>query len=118
MDNWDRISKVLKKRDLDLPQEEYEPIIHYCEGAAESFLKKLYQFLTKKNWPERPKFGKESNPHWMRPTAATISRDTELVRIVDEDAKRSKTIYQMAIHQETKKVELRKLGKYLKQFLF
>ncbi len=110
IDNWEQISKILKKKDFELSKQEYEPIVHYSEGAAEHILKKLFEFLTKKTWPERPKISKEPTPHWMRPTASYLSKDTELVRIVDVDEKRSRTLYQIAVHQETKKVELKKMG--------
>ena len=110
IDNWEQIAKLLKKKDFELKKEEYEPVVYYSEGAAEHVLRRLYEFLTKRSWPERPRIAKEPTPHWMRPTASYLSKDTELVRIVDVDEKRSKTLYQIAVHQETKKIEHKKMG--------
>mmetsp|Transcript_18548 Transcript_18548/g.16142 ORF Transcript_18548/g.16142 Transcript_18548/m.16142 type:complete len:116 (+) Transcript_18548:28-375(+) len=54
LDNWQRISKILKAKDLEIPKEEFEPVVYYAKGAAELVLKKLYEFLEKRKWPERP----------------------------------------------------------------
>jgi len=39
----------------------------------------------------------------MRPTASLITKNTELARIVDNDKKKNRIIYSLAMHQEKKK---------------
>jgi len=47
-DNWEQITKVLSKREYTIKSDEYEPIFNQAPDVAETFLFKLYEFLTHK----------------------------------------------------------------------
>ena len=110
-DNWEQIAKALRKKEFNLRKEEYEPIIYYAEGAAEQFLKRLYELLTKRRYPERPKkFEAENKPNWAKPTASNLTKNTELTRIVDNKEKAERIVYQLMMHEQAKKQNLRDMG--------
>jgi CH-like domain in sperm protein len=115
-DNWEQISKYLGKLKWDITPRDYEPIMYYAEGAAEDFFKKLYEFMTGRKFPDRPRPAAKAQPHWMRPTASFLTKDTELVRIIDSKEKEMKTTMQITMHKEFKKTEQKKMG--IVNFLF
>jgi len=110
-DNWEQIAKYLKKRGFILKKEEYEPIIYYADGAADRFLRRLYEFLTRKRYPERPKkFDTITVPHFAQPTASMLTKNTELTRIVDNKEKAERVVYQLMMHSESHKQQLKTMG--------
>lgn len=112
-DNWEQIAKFMKKKEFNLKKEEFEPVIYYAEGAAERVLKRLYEFLTKRRYPERMKKADTIPvPHFQRPTASLLSKNTELVRIIDNQEKAKQVVYQLMVHSQTKKQELKDMGMY------
>ena len=98
-----------------MKKEEYEPIIYYADGAADRFLRRLYEFLTRKRYPERPKkFDTITVPHFAQPTASMLTKNTELTRIVDNKEKAERVVYQLMMHSESHKQQLKTMG--IKQF--
>lgn len=113
-DNWEIISKLLARKEFPLPKSEYEQIYNYVPDVAYAFLTRLYEFLTKRRLPglkKPPETSKEASlkekkleiilnetkrnrqtlPAYARPTAALLSKDRELTRIVDNNEKIAKT---------------------------
>ena len=91
MDNWDQISRALGAREFNLTKEEYEPIIHLAPEAAEKFLFRLYQFLTKRklaNNKTRDAKLEKNVPSYAKPTASILSKNRELTRIINVDEKK------------------------------
>ncbi|CAD8183309.1 unnamed protein product [Paramecium pentaurelia] len=121
-DNWEQISKLLKKKELQVPQEEYEPIFHQAPDAAQAFLFKLYEFLTKKKigtiYPDKDNRDMKKQvkqqatlqrtkplsvqPTYARPTANTIIKDREITRVIDENER--KMLTKQAIEEHVEKV--------------
>lgn len=90
--NWQQISLFLKKHNIILPPSEYEPIVFAAQGAAVTFITKLYGILTKRvvklPTPIQPTIEAE----YMQPTASSLLKDTELTRIPDDNERVSKSI--------------------------
>jgi len=110
-DNWEQIAKYLKKRGFILKKEEYEPIIYYADGAADHFLRRFYEFLTRRRYPERPKKPDTITvPHFAQPTASMLTKNTELTRIIDNKEKAQRIVYQLMVHSENNKEQLKNIG--------
>ena len=114
-DNWEIISKLLAKKEFPLPKSEYEQIYNYVPDVAYKFLERLYEFLTRKKLPglnktieipkdstinkerrleiilNESKRNRENLPSYAKPTAALLTKDRELTRIIDNGEKFSKT---------------------------
>lgn len=112
MDNWDRIAKCLAKHDFILTQEEYEPIVNYAPDAAMKFLRRLYEYFTGRKFIETAEKGPDLYKiyHYLKPTAAMLSRDRELVRIVDEHQKRAKIETTILQHKVQHKQDLQQIS--------
>ena len=60
----------------------------------------------------KPKFV-EPKAHYTRPTISQLTKDRELTRIIDEEEKRSKSIYVLTSHMDHKKGEQKQMSDYL-----
>ena len=113
IDNWEQITKVLQKKDFILTKEQFEPIIYYAPEAALKFLKRLYELLLGKKFPEPVKLQQqEPKPHFAKPTALILSRDRELVRIIDKDRQKAKTLFVLTNHTEQNKIDNKNNSKW------
>lgn len=97
-DNWEQISKLLLKKEFILEKSEYEQIYNQAPNAAHRFLCRLYEFFTKKKLnldklEKLPKINvKQEVPSYAKPTNCQLAKDKELVRIIDEDEKKFRTL--------------------------
>ena len=98
LDNWKQITKVLIKKEFPINKDDYEPIAFLAPDFAFSFILKLYEFLTKKKLNQTQKLTYTEKrekeiiaPSFSKPTASSLSKDREITRIVDLDAKKKKT---------------------------
>jgi len=48
-DNWEQIHIFFKKTKIDIPREEFTPVMNVVPGAAASIISKLYTILTNRN---------------------------------------------------------------------
>ena len=62
-DNWNQLSKVFKKRNLNLVEYDYNKVVYANEGAAVHFIQKLYQSLTKRELKKPPPKEIDIKPH-------------------------------------------------------
>ena len=46
LNNWEHLNKFLKKKDIALAPNEYEPVMHCAPNASYTLLKKFYTMLT------------------------------------------------------------------------
>ncbi|KRX05819.1 Calponin homology domain [Pseudocohnilembus persalinus] len=107
-DNWEQISKFLRKKEFILQRQEYEKIYNAAPDVALTFLSQLYEFLTRKQLQtdKKPKIKQDEEiPSYAKPTALTLARDRELVRIVDNDEKKMRTQVTIAMHNDQAREE-------------
>lgn len=124
-DNWELISKMLAKKDFLISQQEYEQIYFNVPDVAYRFILRLFEFLTKKKLSyskmqntktdlhaklpglilNESKRNVENLPNYARPTAALLSKDRELTRIVDSNEKFKKTKDVLEAHYEKNRLE-------------
>ena len=126
-DNWEIISKLLAKKEFPVPKSEFEQIYNYVPDIAYKFLVRLYEFLTKRKLPglkktvELPKDvtkekrleiilneskrNRENLPSYAKPTAALLTKDRELTRIIDNNEKFSKTQFILEDHYMKNRAE-------------
>lgn len=137
-DNWEVLSKLLAKKEFPLPKAEYEQIYNYAPDVAYKFLTKLYEFLTRRRLPglkQPPETSKETSlkekklevilneskrnrenlPGYARPTAALLSKDRELTRIVDNSEKFLKT--QLILEEHFTKNRLEKQDNKILEYI-
>eukprot|EP00825_Cyclidium_porcatum_P051511 TRINITY_DN949_c0_g1_i1.p1 TRINITY_DN949_c0_g1~~TRINITY_DN949_c0_g1_i1.p1 ORF type:complete len:805 (-),score=152.08 TRINITY_DN949_c0_g1_i1:109-2523(-) len=93
-----KYKSYLIKKEFGLDRFEYEQIFNQAPHAAYKFVCKLYEFLTKKKLnldklEKLPKINlKPEVPSYARPTNSLLAKDKELIRIIDDDEKKMKTL--------------------------
>jgi hypothetical protein len=90
--NWLHLAKLAKRKQLDLTQKDFDPVIHCAPNAALALLKKLYSALTEKELHDEPaevqlqqrKDEAASRPEYLRATIAQKMKEHEVQRIQDK----------------------------------
>eukprot|EP00933_Yihiella_yeosuensis_P016990 TRINITY_DN14331_c0_g5_i1.p1 TRINITY_DN14331_c0_g5~~TRINITY_DN14331_c0_g5_i1.p1 ORF type:complete len:848 (+),score=176.39 TRINITY_DN14331_c0_g5_i1:57-2600(+) len=84
VDNWEQLYKCFQKQNFGMTKPDFDPVIHCAPHAAEGFLFKLYNCLTKRTVKlMQPATSGEPLPAFMRDTASKRMKDPEVDRITD-----------------------------------
>jgi len=105
VDNWEQLYKFFKKKNMPIVKADFDPVIHCAQGYAVAFLFKLYNILTKRTvkqiaLQESPK----RNPAYMRDTASTRLKDTEIERVQDNIERTIRAIDTLGMYHEERRM--------------
>jgi hypothetical protein len=98
--NWDRIQQFLKRKEFDLTSEEYLAISNMAPKTALAVLVRLYEFFTRKKYVERSAEKDSPEEGYARPTVASLTKDREIDRIVDDNRKKKELSLTITQHRQ------------------
>mmetsp|Transcript_145945 Transcript_145945/g.254649 ORF Transcript_145945/g.254649 Transcript_145945/m.254649 type:complete len:843 (+) Transcript_145945:96-2624(+) len=107
VDNWEQLFRHTRKTIPQITKQDIDPVIHCAPGAAEFFLLKLHQVLTKRTIrPIAPQPADTSMPPaYMRDTASVRLKDHEISRVQDRVERTIKAIDVLGMYHEERRMQ-------------
>jgi hypothetical protein len=105
VDNWEQLYKFFKKKQIAVAKQDFDPVIHCAPNAAQFFICKLYQLLTKKQLKYIAAENDEAPaPAFMRETASYRLKDHEIARVVDKNERTYVAIGKLGQYHEERRI--------------
>ncbi|KAI8910399.1 hypothetical protein EDD86DRAFT_205323 [Gorgonomyces haynaldii] len=94
--NWQVLKKFFKRKQIDIPSESCQAVMHCVPGGAVGFVENIYMILTKRKLSRPPAYPQDQVPHFAIPTTSNAIKS--MLDTGDESPKRAHMV--MEAHQQ------------------